>query len=271
MAKRIQSPSSINTYKQCPRKYYYSYIQNLPTKENIHTIRGKLTHTVLEKFFGLDIRHIDEKKYKEEMVFYLKNLFNAMWTKEKPKMTDIGFTEDEITSYKNETAFMLSNWISSFFTKLDKEILNMPLNQAFNKIKPAEMEKEYIDEEESVRGFIDFVQIEDGLITLMDYKTSKAKDELTPEYKLQLAIYALLYEKHHKKRPHKVGIWFLKDKEVIVDVDEHLLNHALEEIKNMHTNTITNDIENYPRNRCPLCKWSTGQCDFYDYCVNDKR
>ena len=45
---RVQSPSSIITYRQCPRKYYYHYIENLPTKPSIHTIRGKIVHSVLQ-------------------------------------------------------------------------------------------------------------------------------------------------------------------------------------------------------------------------------
>ena len=35
MPKRVQSPSSISTYKQCPRKYFYQYVLKLPTQGNI--------------------------------------------------------------------------------------------------------------------------------------------------------------------------------------------------------------------------------------------
>ena len=49
----MQSPSSINTYKQCPRKHFYQYILNLPTKPSIYLIRGSIVHEVLEKFFDI--------------------------------------------------------------------------------------------------------------------------------------------------------------------------------------------------------------------------
>ena len=49
--KKVQSPSSIKTYKQCPRKYYYSYILGLEQPPNVHTVRGNIAHSVLEHFF----------------------------------------------------------------------------------------------------------------------------------------------------------------------------------------------------------------------------
>ena len=30
------SPSKINTYKKCPREFYYKYIAKLPEKKTIH-------------------------------------------------------------------------------------------------------------------------------------------------------------------------------------------------------------------------------------------
>ena len=50
MAKRIQSPSSINMYKRCPRKYYLHYILKKPIKPNIHLFRGSTVHSTIEIF-----------------------------------------------------------------------------------------------------------------------------------------------------------------------------------------------------------------------------
>jgi hypothetical protein len=106
----------------------------------------------------------------------------------------------------------------------------------------------------------------------MDYKSSK-KFDVTNEYRLQLAIYAMLYEETHGKRPHKVGIYFLKDTgkhEYHMDVDEELIKMAKLEVEMMHLNSETSDIKNYPKNVTPLCKWSSGQCDFYVRCFEQK-
>ena len=40
MARKYHSPSSINTYLRCPRKYFYRYIRKLKDKPSIHLIRG---------------------------------------------------------------------------------------------------------------------------------------------------------------------------------------------------------------------------------------
>ena len=104
----------------------------------------------------------------------------------------------------------------------------------------------------------------------MDYKTSK-KAHITDAYKLQLAIYALLYQEEHKKMPDEVGIYFLKDGvEKIITVDDELLKLAKFKIEQIHASTTSDDITDYKKNQTPLCKWSTGQCDFYDYCFKGK-
>ena len=67
MAKRVESPSSINTFLQCNRKYYYQYIEKLPTKPSIHTVRGNIAHSTLENFYALDVSSFThyEKDFKK--------------------------------------------------------------------------------------------------------------------------------------------------------------------------------------------------------------
>ena len=271
MPKRLQSPSSINTHKQCPRKYFYQYILKYPTKENIHCIRGNIAHTALEKFFDMDMNDLDKDSYKKEMSCHLKNRFDYAWTKAANRLQKLGLTDEQLSSYYNETTQMLANWITHFFTDLDKEMKenNLSLQQAFDKLKPIELEKEFRDMELMVRGFVDAIHKEDENIVLMDYKTSKTS-ELKPEYLLQLGIYAVLYEKHHGKYPKKVGLWFLKDKAVKIDVTPKLIKDALFEIEQIHFATESDKISDYPKQESGLCKWSTGQCDFYDICKRDR-
>jgi CRISPR/Cas system-associated exonuclease Cas4 (RecB family) len=44
------SASSIKTFEQCPRKYYYNYIERRPRKSWPHLDLGNFVHEVLEKF-----------------------------------------------------------------------------------------------------------------------------------------------------------------------------------------------------------------------------
>ena len=266
MAKRTQSPSSINTYRQCPRRYYYQYILKLPTGENIHFVKGKIVHSVLEKFFDIDVQHFKHENYKNELSYYLKNLFNAFWLKNLEKFEDIGSNEKDIINAKQEIAEMLANWLQAFFDRIDESGLGF--HEAFKKFKPVETESEYESRQHMVKGFIDVIEIIDGEIKVLDYKTS-GSFEITDDYELQLAIYALLYRERHGKLPHKVSIWFLKDKEKVIEVDEKLVQKALEQIEDIHIKTLSDSFEDYPKKVSSLCRWRTGQCDFYEQCFKE--
>jgi len=266
MPKRTQSPSSINTYRQCPRRYFYQYIVKLPTTENIHSVKGKIAHSVLEKFFDIDVKHFKEETFKKELSYYMKNLFNAFWVKSLEKFEDIGSNEREMVGAKQEIAEMLANWLQSFFDRIDSSGLNF--HEAFGKFKPVETEAEYESRAHMVRGFIDVVEDVDGEIKVLDYKTS-GSFEITDDYELQLAIYALLYREKHGKLPHKLSIWFLKDKEKVIEVDEKLIEKALGEIKNIHIKTESDLMDDYPKKTSNLCKWRTGKCDFYEQCFKE--
>ena len=152
---------------------------------------------------------------------------------------------------------MIFNWITRFTEKIETK-------QDFKNLTP-ETETQIISESLRTRGFIDAIHNINNSIIITDYKTSK-KFEITNEYKLQLAIYALLYKKKYGITPSKVGVDFLKHDEIHIDVDEKLLNLAKKEIELIHLRTISKLKEDYPRAPSPLCKWSTGQCDFYEIC-----
>ncbi len=268
MVKRVQSPSSINVYKQCPRRYFYQYILKLPTGDNIHSVKGKLAHSVLEKFFDMEITHFRGEEYKKELSYYMKNLFNAVWLRNLEKFEEVGADEKSIISAKEELAGMLANWLQDFFDRIDNS--GLPFHEAFNNFKPVEKEAHYESKEHKVRGFIDVVENSDGEIKVLDYKTS-GSFEITDNYELQLAIYALLYREKHGKLPHKLSIWFLKDREKVVEVNEKMIKKAVEEIKDIHIKTESNNIKDYPKKTSPLCKWRGGQCDFYDTCFEESK
>ena len=43
------SYSRLSTFKQCPRKHHYAYVEQIPQAENEHTICGKLFHRCVEQ------------------------------------------------------------------------------------------------------------------------------------------------------------------------------------------------------------------------------
>ncbi len=267
---RIQSPSSINTYKQCPRKYYYQYIEKLPTSPSIHLIRGNIAHTVLEEFFEKDIAEIDEENYEEKIKNFLQEHLVDTWQKNKAKFDELKLTQEQLNFYFDETMMMVLNFADHLIKRL-KPLIDSGLKyrQAFQKLTPLTEEK-FQSETYKVMGFIDAIEERDGKTYIMDYKTSKSS-KMTDAYKLQLSIYTLLYFERFNKMPNKVGIFFLKDKEVFLDADETLIKEAKFEIEQIHASTETNDKIDYQKKPSGLCKWSTGQCDFYDTCFSQNQ
>nr|MBA4404808.1 hypothetical protein [Nanoarchaeum sp.] len=265
MAQRIQSPSSINTFKQCPRKYYYQYVLGLQKKvPSIHLSRGKIVHLTLEDFFKVDISNISPDYYEFELKVILHSLFNQKWQSFYEELRKIKLTPEQLDFYYEETVQMLNNWFSNFLRKLNPKVKELALQEAFSIMKPM-TEVHFISPEFQVQGFIDAIHDIDGKVSLMDYKTS-AKELITQEYKLQLAIYALLYEEQHGKKPDSVGIDFLKHKPHYLDVNSDLIAFAKNECRSIQEKTISEDIEDYPLNTSALCKY----CDFYDICFKQR-
>lgn len=262
MGRRIESPSSINTYKQCPRKYYYVYIKKLKTLPSIHLIRGKIVHSVLEDFFKIDANKLPDDNCEMLLQGLLIDFLKNKWVEAEAEFEELDMTEAQQLFYFEETQKMTVYWLENFLKKLKKE--NLSFKEAFKKWKPI-TEEEFSSEKYQVRGFIDAIHEFEDEVIVMDYKTSK-KDAVIPGYRLQLAIYALLYNEKHGRLPTKAGIDFLRHGERMIDVDEELLKLAKLELELIHTNTNSDNMLDYPKKESPLCKWHSGQCDFYDYC-----
>ncbi|PIN87935.1 hypothetical protein COV12_01130 [Candidatus Woesearchaeota archaeon CG10_big_fil_rev_8_21_14_0_10_32_24] len=267
MAKRLESPSSINTFKQCKRKYYYQYIEKLPTSSSIHLVRGNIAHSVLEDFYDINIADFKEDNYELKFKEAIQKLLLYQWGKYKDGLNELKLSQDQITFYFEETMFMLMNWCNQFieeFNRIRKE-KNISMGEAFMKLTPIR-ELQYKSEEYHVRGFIDAIQHTEDEVHIIDYKTN-AQFDFKESIKLQLAIYSMMYYEKHGIIPNKVGIFFLRQKLRMMDVDMELIEMAKREITKVHEHTSSCEhAHEYPRTITPLCKWSTGQCDFFEAC-----
>ncbi len=267
MAKRVESPSSINTFKQCKRKYYYQYVEKLPTSSSIHLVRGNIAHSVLEDFYDIDLNKINEDNYETKFQGIVQQLLLHHWNKEKSRLDSLELSKDQLCFYFEETMMMLMNWTNQFIQEFNKNFKNknISLQETFACLTPVR-EQEYRSDNYSVRGFIDAIHHIDDQIHIVDYKTN-ARFDIKDSIKLQLAIYSLLYFEKHGKTPSKLGIYFLRHKLKLIDFDEELIDLAKREIELIHAHTsLTEEKSDYKRNISPLCKWSSGQCDFYEVC-----
>ncbi len=251
MAQRIQSPSSINYYKRCPRCYYYRYIMGLELPPSIYLVRGKIVHSVLEDLFKVDVDSINDGHYEFELRIIMQSLFKEKWVVAKDELEELRLGSDKLNFFYDESVEMLNNWFSNFIGGVINRAKKVGFKKAFEGIKP-ETEIYYKSDEHMVQGFIDAVINDNGVVSLVDYKSSR-RDDFTDEYRLQLAIYALLYEEKHGKNPDFVGVDFLKHKSKIITVDAELVNLAKRETKMIQEKTKSDDINDYPKGNGPYC------------------
>lgn len=267
MAKRVESPSSINTFKQCKRKYYYQYIEKLPVQSNIHQVRGNIAHSALENFYNIDTSQFTDENFARKCKESIQAFLLHYWKQSQEKLRQLQLNQDQERFYFEETMLMLMNWVNHFVENLSALMKkkNLSVQEAFVEITPLR-EQELASEKHSVHGFIDAIHQIDDEIHIIDYKTNSTF-EFKDSIKLQLAIYSLLYFEKYGKMPSKVGIFFLRHKLKLMPVDDKLLSLAKTEIGEIHNHTgCTEKIDDYPRTVNSLCKWSTGKCDFYETC-----
>jgi CRISPR/Cas system-associated exonuclease Cas4 (RecB family) len=139
------SASAIKTYTQCPRKYYYTYINKLPKKKWAHIELGNFVHDALETFHN---RMRDDPLPESGWAQALKEACFA----EAPKYA--------LTKEQRATAFGM---LQTYLQKLKENGFPKVL---FN-------EKEFtieLPENVVLRGFIDRVDDIGDMFEIVDYK-----------------------------------------------------------------------------------------------------
>lgn len=230
-------------------------------------VRGNIAHSALEYFYDIDISNYTLENYEKNFHQAIQQLLFSQWKEYKEQLDALHLPEDKLRFYFEETMMMLINWANHFIKEFNEEMKKNPeeLEGIFQRLAPIR-EQEYKSEDHKVRGFIDAIAHKDGEVHIIDYKTNK-KDQIKDSIKLQLAIYCLMYKEKHGKIPDKVGVFFLRNKLRLLKATPNMIKHAKEELELIHAHTgITEQISDYKRNITPLCKWSSGQCEFYGTC-----
>lgn len=231
MTTKFLSPTSINTYLRCPRKYYLKYIKGLKEKPSIHLIRGKAIHNSLARFHQTCREKPDNFK---EMMSELLSLFDHAWVEQEEELRRLNLPGEALNEYYHESVEMLTSWLKRNI----KAVAN-------GMVKP-ETEVRLFSQRYRVMGIIDVIHNQSGKAILTDYKTGK-KEELTQDIKVQMAVYALLYRENYGILPDSIVIDFLKhDKAIPFKVTDEFPNHAIKICKEVHAKTSSGNEEDYP-------------------------
>ncbi|MBI4139764.1 PD-(D/E)XK nuclease family protein [Candidatus Woesearchaeota archaeon] len=263
LGRRTESPSSVKTFKQCPRKYYYNYIEELPTRPSIHLVRGKMVHSVLENFYDQNTEDLSWETMEPQLLMTAQQLLIKEWKNNNIELARLRLTEEETVQYFEETLHMIVNWTIQKSHELQKYKDSGTVQEVFKTFTPRR-EQEYKSEKHGVRGFIDMIEETPQGVKIMDYKTNKSQD--IEDHRLQLAIYALLYKEKHGKLPDKTGIYFLRGTPEHLEVNEELVQYAIRNLKEIHSKTKSNNYTDYPKQLSKLCNY----CDYNEMCFKGK-
>jgi CRISPR/Cas system-associated exonuclease Cas4 (RecB family) len=233
--KKEFSASRINTYKTCPKLFYYNYVEKLEEPRHVLTIMGSALHKSIENFY---------KKNIPPLVTFNKEFYNG-----------VSFAENEVGLKGRDTPVQVALLGQSIIDSIQWDF------------KPTELEKSFMlpfpNKENPVcimRGIIDMI-LEDGII--IDHKSSKTKPtkkKLADNY--QFTIYAWAYRELYGKLPEVVYWHHLRTAElitadVLTDFEEKLTNIVNDVI------LIINDKEFNKVEKNSFCQ---NVCNFYEKC-----
>jgi len=234
------SSSSMNTYKQCPLKYYYNYIEKAPRKQWVHFDLGNLCHKALEIFHDIYMRKGTNGRSLNKLMKYA---FSEA-RKDYEQLADIILQEAK-------------DLLNDYLKNINK--IGMPV------VKGVETSFKFnITDDIIIRGFLDRVDVmKDGRFHIVDYKTTKNAKYLKP---FQLLIYGLWLKRTY---PHidsfKASYLLLRHDSKLKSYDFNLAdikkceNDILTFAEKINT-SIKDDI--WTPIPTILCNW----CDFQDIC-----
>lgn len=236
--------SKINTFKDCPRKFKYSYIDKIPApwQDSLPTDRGKLIHLIFEH--NRDIKEIRKQKEFKEII--KRKLLDKETIKTCFKVYD-----DFVDSKDGKSLMNSKRLYAELPLGLNHDLEIMPYN------------RQESNQDLFLRGYIDDVRVHKDLLFLIDWKSGKYKSKENQDWS-QLLYYAL-------------GMFSETDVEKIIlifaYVDHNMLNTKVIHRKNLERYktalySVTDKIENtqvFDKNENPLCLY----CPYKIICDED--
>ncbi|MCX6555514.1 MAG: PD-(D/E)XK nuclease family protein [Candidatus Aminicenantes bacterium] len=168
------SHSQVRLYGECPQKYYFAYIEEIPVRVNEKVFLGEIFHSTLEEYFTRQINGFCADEALTVAVF--REAFTA-----QGKERDIDWQVSQRETLARGMAFI------KYF-----------LAHIAPKLKPLMVEKELSAEIPEIgvtlKGVIDLVEADFGII---DFKTTTSKWSANKaRNSLQMIIYKYLFDRN---------------------------------------------------------------------------
>lgn len=176
------SYSRLDTYNQCPSKYFYTYITKEERSFSPAAVLGNIVHSVLENTIEPDGLASIEDINKE----YVKNI--SIWDPQSK----------------------ISSELISVGTNILNEFYDQNSDAQFN-VYEKEMSFSFIIGSYAINGYIDRVDVLGDRVNIVDYKTGKwevAQKDIANN--LQLGIYALAMSNIFPEKEIYAELYYLR-------------------------------------------------------------
>ncbi|MDR1738548.1 MAG: PD-(D/E)XK nuclease family protein, partial [Candidatus Symbiothrix sp.] len=174
------SPSAFNTYIDCPLQFYFKYIAEIKKPDEItdeldNALLGSIFHKTMELIYG-------NRKIEVGKEFFGKFIRDGVLTAESEKIIEKAF---ELIYFNRETSRKEYNGVQLIYYKVVAQMLKntLELDRKNTPFEILESEQKHacriaVDDSLSVDvgGIIDRIDLTDGKVRVVDYKTGSAPD-----------------------------------------------------------------------------------------------
>lgn len=227
----VLNVSALNTYLECPLRFYYEKILVIPSSEAAPLLFGNALHDALEWFFRKKFKEKDNTKGKADL------LDSFVWNmdRNRHKYTTKEYADLSVYGVKILGQFYdkySASWLDSVHFELEYRIQDVHIGGV------------------PVKGFIDRIERDDDKLRVYDYKSGRAdsivskmkapekEDDIGGHYWRQMVFYDLLLEIDPKTRkgmtagyvlglePKKDGT-FIERNIHITDIDRNIVRDQI--------------------------------------------
>jgi len=249
----IYSYSRIETFRQCPLKYKFNYIDGIKRKtQSIEAFMGSRFHEAMELLYK-DIR------FKSPSVNELIEHYNNQWDEKYSDNVFIVKKERTRDDYRRIGIEAINDYYKRYYPFDQSRVLGIERAFVFS-----------LDDkdEHRLKAIIDRIsQAQDSSYEIHDYKTSSSlPDQQQVDKDIQLALYQIALEKMWQDVKKVKLIWHFvaHDKELI----STRTKDELEAVRNQTIKLIDEIVaaKDFPAKESALCRW----CSYQEICPQRK-